>query len=353
MKTKRRKSNPEKSFLRTIRRRIRTRKWILPAAAVVLAAVLIGVILIVIDRRNQDTMEFTASEDAYVGSGYRDVIWQGDHYRYNNRITAILMAGLDSEGDVKELAAYTMAPRSDSIQLVLLDQKTHKLKVVAINRDTMTLIRKYTLDGYNRGLLKDHLAWAFTYGNGGKVSCQNLCEAVSLLLYDIPIRDYVVVNRSSLGTLAEIIGPVEVTVPNDDLAEEDAAFTKGAKAVIDSGNLEWYVRSRDIEKALSNTGRMERQRSYISAAMDQILNKVSEDPTGVWKDMQKAEDCMLTSLTRSRYMDLVRIMQDVSYSDEDYLQLPGEQVSGEYHDEFYPDEEALLQMVIDLFYIKQ
>ena len=352
--TEKRKTNSrkKKSLLRRIRHWVKRHRWVVPAACVVLIVMIGAAILIISDLQNQDSMQLSGA-DTNVGSGYRDVVFQGKRYRYNNRITAILFAGVDSEGELEAYSTYTMAPRADSIELILLDERNQKMRIVALSRDTMTKIRKYALDGMYRGLFRDHLGLAYTYGDGGKVSCESLREAVSMLLYDVPIRDYLVVNRSSMETLAGIVGPVEVTVPNDDLAELDEAYYTGATVTIDADNLEFYIRSRDIEEDLSNVGRMERQQSYITAAMDQFLQKINNNASSVWDDLETIEGCMQTNITRSRYLDLVKTLQSVTFSAEDYLIPEGTQKVGEKYDEFYPDEEALLAMVVDLFYIEQ
>lgn len=339
--------------MRRLRRLIRRHKWVIPAAFLAVV-IIIGVgIWIVKEMQDQESQHVTSSDTSYMGSGFREVAWKGQKYKFNNQLITILLAGLDSDDEMTELKRYTLAPQADSIQLLVLDPQNKQLRIVALNRDTMTMIRKFALDGMDRGLMKDHLALAFTYGNGGKVSCTNLCEAVSHLLYDIPIRDYVVINRASLGKLAQIIGPVEVTVPNDDLAAANEAYSTGQTVTIDESNIEYYLRSRDTEVSQSNVGRMERQKSYINAAMNQFLDRIEREPTGVWNDLEKLESCMQTDITRSRYLELVNAAADIQYSDADYLTPEGEQATGDFFDEFYVDQEALIEMVLNLFYIAQ
>ena len=342
-----------KSFIRRARHYISRRKWIIPAAVLAVVAVIAAAVLVLADRQNQENYKVSAEASGNVGSGYRDIIWNNKHYRYNNRITAILLAGLDSEGEIKETKSYAMAPRADSIQLLIIDGKTHKTHILGLNRNTITKIRKYALNGKNRGLMRDQLCLAYTYGNGGKVSCESLCEAVSILLYDIPIKSYMVVNRTSLEKVAEIVGPVEVTVPNDDLVEDDPAYYEGATVTIDASNLEFYIRSRDIEVSHSNLGRMERQKSYINAAMESMMARISDDPSALWDDIVQLEGCMLTNITRSRYLELASQLKDTEYSASDYVTLEGTMSEDSYYDEFYPDQEKVLEFVVDTFYMEQ
>ena len=328
-------------------------KRLIPLAVLVVAIVAGAAFWVISLQQNQEQYQVAAQHQVNVGSGYRDISYQGKQYRYNSRITAILYAGVDSDGPLKQSARFTTAPRADSISLIVLDEFHHKMTVIALSRDTMTKIRRYTLNGRNRGMFTDHLGYAYTYGNGGAISCQNLCEAVSELLYGVPVNEYIVTNRSSLSLLGEIIGPVELTVPNDDLAKLDAAYSAGRQVTIDGSNLETFVRSRDTTEDLSNVGRMQRQQAYINGAVERIRKLLKNSPNDAWSKVESAEEFMQTNITRSRYLDLIRVLNNTAYDEKNYYMPEGSQVVGADHDEFYPDQEALLSKVIEIFYLEK
>ena len=334
-------------------RRHSSRRWMIPALVAVAAVLVIAGLLIWQQNEDQQRMQVTAENPVNVGSGIRNITYQGKRYAYNNRITAILVAGLDNEGELKPLGRYTVAPRADSISLVVLDELHGKMTVVALSRDTMTPIRRYTLNGRDRGQFTDHLGYAYTYGDGWDVSCKNLCEAVSQLLYGVPITDYVVMNRSSLPMLANTLGPVTVTVPNDDLKDTELSLSKGQTTVIDATNLEAFVRSRDTQMDLSNVGRMERQQTYINAVMDTIRKKMEGEPSATWNLLQDAEATVHTNITHSRYLSLIKALKNTAYDSRDYYIPEGQQVVAEDHDEFYPDEGKLLQKVVEIFFVER
>lgn len=303
------------------------------------------------DMRKRSSYQVSSGRKVDVGGGYQDIMYNGQAYRYNNRITAILYAGIDSDEAMEATGAYTAAPRADSVSLVVMDELNERVTIIALNRDTMTGIHKFTVDGKDRGSYTDHLALAFAYGDGGEASCNNLCQAVSDLLYGIPISGYVVSNRASLPLLGDLIGPVEVVVPNGDL--EDLGFIAGESVTIDSDNLMTFVRTRDIETDISNVGRMQRQEAYINAAIGKLVSLLTEDTNTAWDFMQRAEEFVLTDITRSRYLNLTKILRNTHYSADDYYTPDGEQVVGANYDEFYPDMEALQEKVIELFYIER
>lgn len=331
------------------------KKWrrLIPLLLVLIVAVLAGGIWLALNNQDLNQVSIAADRQVNVGSGYRNITYKGKQYRYNNRITVILCAGLDSDTPLVKNSMYTIAPRADSISLIVMDELHKKMTIIALNRETMTRIRRYTVSGKKSGLYVDYLCYAYTYGDGDKASCDGLCEAVSMLLYNIPVNNYVIINRASMNLLSELIGPVEVTVPNNDLAEINGAFTENAKVTIDSSNVEMFVRHRDTTTHFSNAGRMQRQQAYITGAMNRFRKLMNDEPGLFWAKIQEAENYVQTNITRSHYLELTRIMNHTAFTNRDYYIPEGKQVAGGLHDEFYPDEEQLLQKVIELFYIEQ
>ena len=337
------------------RKEQKRRKWIRPAIVMSIVVVVVVALALTgyIRSRETFTTEEKAGSNGNVELRYKDVSYQGEKYKYNNRITTILLAGLDSEGPIEKNNVFADAPRSDTIMLLIIDTQENRLSILAINRDTMTDIRKYTLSGSDRGLSKDHIGNAYAYGDGEKISAEGLREATSLLLYDVPVNHYLIVNRSVLKKLAETLGPVNVTVPNNDLIDIDTKYAQGNVVTVDDNNIELFVRNRDTSKDFSNTSRMERQNAYINAAMDKVLELLKDDPSGVWKIIEGLESTVLTDITRSQYLDIVNDINKVSYDQDSYYTPEGTQSAENLHDEFYVDERALLDLVVKLFYRKQ
>ena len=321
--------------------------WILPAALI--SAVIVIVAVIVITSYVRSNVVYTASSTAPLDSDikFQEVKYNGDNYRYNNRIISILLTGLDSTGPLEEMKGYTHAARSDSNNLIVIDTQEKKISIIGLDRNTITPIRKYTLSGKNRGLFNDFLCWAYSYGNGGEASCENLREAVSMLLYDVPVNRYMCANRSSLEGLVDVIGPVKVTVPNDDLEE----YEKGSVVEINASNVDRFLHYRDTSRDFSNEGRMERQKAYIMAAADQILENLTSDPQGSWSKIQQMEEFIQTDITRSQYLDLVNDLKGIEKIE--YITPEGTLSVGRKYNEFYPDQEKLLDLVVNTFYRKQ
>ena len=338
-------------------RKRRFRRWMRHNKKIIIFALVLGAaaaggtgVWVHRTLQTQRARHVTAGNSVNMGSGYRRVTYNGKSYQYNTLITTVLYAGVDSEGPMEAGESYTSAPRADSINLVILDEKDKTMSILALNRDTMTDIRRYTLNGTDRGTYVSHLGLAYTYGEGGEVSCENLQEAVSNLLYGIPINEYVVTNRSSLPYLNDLVGGVTVTVPNDDLSSDYPEFQKGAVVTLTDENIETFLRSRDTGEDFSNEGRMERQEAFMTAYVSQFTEAVKEDLDGIWNQMEDMNDYVQTSITKNKYLDLAGTLEQVAYTSENYYSPEGQDQLGELHDEFYVDEDALLKLVISLFY---
>ena len=70
----------------------------------------------------QKSYHVSGSNSIDVGAGYRYTEYNGKKYHYNNRVTTLLYAGLDTYDELKQTAAYGDKARADSIMLIVLDE---------------------------------------------------------------------------------------------------------------------------------------------------------------------------------------------------------------------------------------
>ena len=302
------------------------------------------------NQRQQESLQIKAGNSHDVGNSFREITYKGKKYRYNSLVKTILYAGIDEEGVLKSSKQYGNKGRADTIAVVVFDKQSRKISILSINRDTMTQIRRYSLNGNDNGLYTSHIGYAYSYGDGGKVSCENLREAVSLLLGGIPIADYIVTSQASMPYINDIAGGITLTVPNDDLEAQYPEMAEGNTITLDDSNIEAYLRYRDTDEDFSNEGRLQRQKAYATAYIDKLKTMSTGDLEDKWTKLSDMEDYLQTSITRNKYLDLVSLIQDLDFSDENYDQLAGQDQQGELHDEFIPDEDALQEEIIKLFY---
>lgn len=318
------------------------------AAAVIFVG--LAATVVVNKLKEQKNYHVTGINSVDVGAGYRYTEYNGKKYQYNNRVTTLLYAGLDSFDELKQTATYGDKARADSIMLIVLDEVSKKMSVVAINRDTMTEVHRFSRKGDDLGVYVTHLGYAYTNGDGGEASCENLKTAVSTLFNNLPIDGYMVSNQTSIVMINDLVGGVTVTVPNDDLAAKYPELTTGNVVTLDESNVRAYVQQRDTTVDFSNEGRIERQKSFVLSFMDEFGTMVKEDASSVWDSLEACSDWMQTDITKNKYLSLADAFSNTNLTPDSYYILEGEDQLGELHDEFYYDEDALQELIIKLFY---
>ena len=318
------------------------------AAAVVFVGLAAAVV--VNKLKEQKNYHVTGANSVDVGAGYRYPEYNGKKYQYNNRVTTLLYAGLDSFDELKQTATYGDKARADSIMLIVLDEASKKMSVVAINRDTMTEVHRFSRNGGDLSTYVTHLGYAYANGDGGIASCENLKTAVSTLFNNLPIDGYMVSNQTSIVMINDLVGGVTVTVPNNDLATQYPELTEGNIVTLDESNVRAYVQQRDTAVDFSNEGRIERQKSFVLSFMDEFGTLVKENSTQVWDELEECSNWMQTDITKNRYLSLVDAFSQTNLAPDSYYILEGEDQLGELHDEFYYDEDALQELIIKLFY---
>ena len=318
------------------------------AAAVIFVG--LAATVVINKLKEQKNYHVTGANSVDVGAGYRYTEYNGKKYQYNNRVTTLLYAGLDSFDELKKTATYGDKARADSIMLIVLDEVSKKMSVVAINRDTMTEVHRFSRKGDDLGVYVTHLGYAYTNGDGGEASCENLKTAVSTLFNNLPIDGYMVSNQTSIVMINDLVGGVTVTVPNDDLAAKYPELTTGNVVTLDESNVRAYVQQRDTAVDFSNEGRIERQKSFVLSFMDEFGTMVKEDASSVWDSLEACSDWMQTDITKNKYLSLADAFSNTNLTPDSYYILEGEDQLGELHDEFYYDEDALQELIIKLFY---
>ena len=318
------------------------------AAAVIFVG--LAATVVVNKLKEQKNYHVTGANSVDVGVGYRYTEYNGKKYQYNNRVTTLLYAGLDSFDELKQTATYGYKARADSIMLIVLDEASKKMSVVAINRDTMTDVHRFSRNGGDLGTYVTHLGYAYANGDGGTASCENLKTAVSNLFNNLPIDGYMVSNQTSIVMINDLVGGVTVTVPNNDLATQYPELTEGNIVTLDESNVRAYVQQRDTAVDFSNEGRIERQKSFVLSFMDEFGTLVRDNSTQVWDELEECSNWMQTDITKNKYLSLADAFSQTNLAPDSYYILEGEDQLGELHDEFYYDEDALQELIIKLFY---
>ena len=67
---------------------------------------------------------------------------------------------------------------------------------------------------------------------------------------------------------------------------------------------------------------------------------------------QAVKPWMVTDVSLDEAAYLAPILADYRFTGDDFYMLPGKTVMGDQYEEFYPDEDAMFGMILDIFYEK-
>lgn len=299
-----------------------------------------------------------ALEEAVDGYEWKegDIRYQGDIYRYNEDILTFLILGIDEEGKVAKKGSvknYTKGGQSDAIFLAVLNPHTKELSLVAVNRDTMTDIAVYDKNNQFVMNMKKQITLQHAYGDGRELSCERTVKVVSNLFYQIPIHGYCAINMGVIPVMNDGVGGVEVTLlENISVGSSKIKNSQGKTVTLKGKDAFWYVKYRDTGVFNSASQRIERQKQWLNAYLNKVKAETKKDITFPIKVYSDVSPYMVTDITTSEISYLAPEVLDYSFDFNHIYSLQGESVMGEEFEEFYPEEEALRELVIRLFYEK-
>lgn len=276
----------------------------------------------------------------------------GKEYRQDPLKRIILCVGVDKSGEVEQQIVSGSGGQADVIALLIQDKATDEVNILTIPRDTMTEIELFDLTGNSLGSDIQHLNLAYGYGDGAEESCGLLQEAVEKLLGGVSIDGYISVNMSAVAVLNDLVGGVTVTIDDPGIEERDPDLVYGETLTLHGKQAETYVRYRDTEMSQSAIDRMDRHKTYAEGWMAQAVKMQNKDSQFLGKAFEAIQDYMVTDLNKDEYLDAGLAAMGMSdlFNGDHFFTVPGEGRQGLVYDEFYPDDEALEEMIINLFY---
>lgn len=272
------------------------------------------------------------------------ITYQGKKYRYNTEVKTILFLGVDTREEIKVQGVPGYSGQSDTIILFVMNTRDKTTTMLEISRDTITDIKLYDMSGDYLSSEKAQIALQYAYGDGSKRSCQLSKNAVSNLLYNIPIQSYFSLNIDGIGAIVDELGGVRMVIP-EDATMIDPAFIEGQEVVMNANQAEAYVRYRDKEVTGSNNDRMERQNYFLRALISQIKSQDTGIADVYNRLVDTAGNYMVTDINAEEMEKLSKY--DVK---DEILKIPGEIREGDEHDEFIVNEEELYKIILNLFY---
>lgn len=271
-------------------------------------------------------------------------------YEYNDGILTFLVLGIDIDGPVTGNKDLVSGGQSDAIFLVVLNPDNKKISLIGVNRDTMVDIVMVGLGANGENLTtKAELAVQHGFGDGLHQSCQLTRDAVSKLFYNLPIHGYISFNMGGMAALNDAVGSVQLTVL-EDMTEINPAWYQGAEVTLSGKEAYEYIHYRNVNVFESARNRLARQKQYLSVFAGTALAEIKKDITLPVSLYQAFKPYTVTDLELDEISYLASQVAGYQFDAGAIYTMEGTTVKGKRFEEFYPDQEALQDLIIKVFY---
>lgn len=271
----------------------------------------------------------------------------GKNYRLNENISTLLMIGVD-DMEVEQSPGYRNDGMADFLVLAVFDNEKKTCKLLQIDRNTVVDVPMLGAMGDYIGLLTEQIAYAHSYGNGLEESCENTVLAVSRMLYNVHVDNYISLAMGGIPALNDAVGGVTVTI-EDDFTGVDDTLKKGETVTLMGQHAMNFVRGRKfMPDDPLNSARLRRQAEYMTALASKLREKLNEDKAFIFDVYDAVADYLVTDYDINGLDELSEAFSN--YELEGIVTLKGENVVEDY-EYFYLDDDALRESIADLFYV--
>ena len=302
------------------------------------------------EKKIRETSE--SPEDMTFGED-NTVFLNGQLYGFDHRIQTFLFVGTDNSGDRRSKEGEYAGNMSDFLFLMVLDYTDDSYGCIQIDRNTITDVAMLDGKGDVLGSRDMQICIAHAYGSDEEMSAENTASAVRKLLGELyKIDGYFVMGMGDIGALNSAVGGIDVTVPQD-MTGVDPAMAKGATIHLDDKQAERFVRSRMGLEDSTNAARMTRQTEYMSGVFKKIRSYTKRDPAFGLKLFNILQETSHGTMTGKDFSRVAQML--LTGEDKGILRMKGETreghilEDGQEHEEFYPEEESILEIMTSLY----
>ena len=269
-----------------------------------------------------------------------DVIYHnGKKYKYNKDLINILLIGVDADNKDKKYQG-----QADALYLVSVDNEKNKVKIISISRNTMCNFGMIGIDGEAYSTEYGQICLAFAYGNDDEQSSKNCVNAVSDLLYGLPINGYYTLYLDAIEKLVDAVGGVEVNLTEND-SDIEYFSQKGNKVTLKGEEVNFYIQLRGN----SNAPRVERHKEFIRGFVNSAKKAIKKDLTLPVKLANEMKKYSVTDIDITSAVYLAT--QAVNWNIE-FVNIKGEYGIEDDWETFTVDDADLKDVIIGNFYIE-
>lgn len=271
-------------------------------------------------------------------------------YEYIDGILTFLVLGIDIDGPVEKNKDLVSGGQSDAIFLVVMNPDTKLISLIGVNRDTMVDIVMVGLGANGENLTTTaEISVQHGFGDGMAQSCELTRDAVSKLFYNLPIHGYISFNMGGMAALNDTVGSVRLTVL-EDMTEINPAWYQGAEVTLTGKDAYEYVHYRNTTVFESARNRLARQKQYLSVFAGTALAEIKKDVTLPVSLYQAFKPYTVTDLSLDKISYLASQLTSYRFDENAIYSMEGTTVLGARFEEFYPDQKALQDLIIKVFY---
>lgn len=288
-----------------------------------------------------------------------EILYEDGDYVFNEDLVTVLVMGIDKE-TVTTVGGQSFTAdeesefaggQADALFLVLVNPHDKNVYVVAINRNAMAEVDVFDEEGNYQGIFTKQIALQHGYGDGKEESCLRQVKAVSRMFHGIPINAYAAISMDAIPELNDAVGGITVEVLDDIIYPEyDMDLHQGETITLYGEKAYWYVRLRNENIFNSNELRLQRQKQYLTTFASEAKNQSVADirvAINLYKTVRKY---MVTDIDLSEFTYMATEYLDYNFDIENMYSLEGEVIQGNNFEEFYVDDDALQELIIELFY---
>lgn len=298
------------------------------------------------DRDAAESTQGTSGEEEQEGIY---ITYEGKRYQYNSDVINILCLGIDKDIPIEEKRDTGSEGLADAVILASINTQEDKINFLTVPRETIVPVKLMDTAGNFVRTENEQITLQYAYGQTAEKSCELMTDAVSNLLFQLPIQRYCAINFQALPVLNDAIGGVDL-VSIETVHWWNGSFYEGQQLHLEGQSALDYVRQRDETIPESSMGRLERQKQYISCYLEQAKDAVEKDLTLPVKMFQSLTENMCTNVTAADITYLVPELLKMDVNMDNISTVPGETVTGGEHEEYHVDTESLKQLVVQMFY---
>lgn len=309
-----------------------------------------------------------AAEDIRTKAGLSTLQWQDDWvaidgkvYSYDSSRINLLVLGVDKAGKMDREPDYEnwQSGQTDAIFLVSINPSDKAISIIGIPRNSMINIDIYDSEEHISRTIFDQICLQYPYAGGAAHGLKKATEAVSTLLYNLPIHGAAAVGYDAVARVNDMAGGVDV-VALENLKTPFGSYQEGESLHLEGKYALAYVRSRDVSVIGSPTMRLARQKQYLTALADKMKGEIKKNPLLVKEMYDAVAGYINTDIGIDELVYLAGQAAGYRFSGEDIYLLQGEdkavpiikdgKETGDFYDDLYLNEEKLKETVIRIFY---